>query len=72
MSNTFPRRLIQQAGETSTIRRTHFATVHHSRRSIESFDFGNGPSLQSRLHQLDQKLAEIRERDAAARSQSKE
>jgi hypothetical protein len=62
-SNTFPRRLFQQAGEMSTIRRTHFATVHHARHSVESFDFGNGVPLQSRLRQLDQKLTEIRERE---------
>jgi hypothetical protein len=71
-SNTFPRRLFQQAGEMSTIRRTHFATVHHARHSVESFDFGNGLSLQSRLRQLNQRLAEIRERETVTRSQSKD
>jgi len=66
-SNTFPRRLVQ--GDKATIRRTAFATMHQTRRSIESFDFGEGPSLQSRLTHLDQKLAEIREREAASRRQ---
>jgi hypothetical protein len=62
-SNTFPRRLFQPWDATGTIRRRPYATMHHSRRSIESFDFGTGPSLQSRLAQLDDKLAEIRERE---------
>ena len=66
-SNTFPRRLFQDG--SATIRRSAFATMHQTRRSIESFDFGEGPSLQSRLEHLDMKLKEIRERDAASRRQ---
>jgi hypothetical protein len=66
-SNTFPRRLFQDG--SATIRRSAFATMHQTRRSIESFDFGDGPSLQSRLEHLDMKLKEIREREAASRRQ---
>jgi hypothetical protein len=66
-NHTFPRRLFQDG--TATIRRSAFATMHQTRRSIESFDFGDGPSLHSRLSNLDQKLAEIRERGGAARRQ---
>ena len=69
-SQTFPRRLFQDG--TATIRRSAFATMHQTRRSIESFDFGEGPSLQSRLSHLDQKLKEIREREGAARRQNVE
>ncbi|TAQ89232.1 hypothetical protein B7494_g2460 [Chlorociboria aeruginascens] len=65
-SNTFPRRLFQD--QKSTVRRAAFATMHQTRRSIESFDFGEGPSLQSRLTHLDQKLAEIRTRETAAKN----
>lgn len=64
-SNTFPRRLFQPTEGTSTIRRRGFATVHHTRHSIESLDFGDGPSLQSRLSEVNQRLAEIRDREAA-------
>jgi hypothetical protein len=71
-SNTFPRRLFQPMDGTSTIRKRPFATVHHTRHSIESFDFGEGPSLQSRLTQLDEKLAEIRQREAGASMSSEE
>ena len=67
-SQTFPRRLLQDG--TATIRRSAFATMHQTRRSIESFDFGEGPSLQSRLQNLDQRLSEIRERGGAARRQN--
>jgi hypothetical protein len=67
-SNTFPRRLFQQAGEAPTVRRAPFATVHHSRHSVESFDFGDGLPLGTRLRHLDQKLAEIRERETAPRN----
>lgn len=63
-SKTFPRRLFQDG--SATIRRSAFATMHQTRRSIESFDFGEGPSLQSRLLHLDEKLKEIRDREAAA------
>ncbi|KAH7400391.1 hypothetical protein BKA64DRAFT_481162 [Cadophora sp. MPI-SDFR-AT-0126] len=67
-SNTFPRRLFQDG--SATIRRSAFATMHQTRRSIESFDFGDGPiSLQSRLQNLDSKLKQIREREAAAKQQ---
>lgn len=72
-SNTFPRRLPSDG--TSTVRRSAFATMHQThqtRRSIESFDFGEGPSLQSRLEQLDMKLKQIREREAASKRQSSE
>ncbi|PBP27718.1 hypothetical protein BUE80_DR001237 [Diplocarpon rosae] len=64
-SQTFPRRLFQDG--SSTMRRSAFATMHQTRHSIESFDFGQGPSLQGRLEKLDTKLQEIREREAAAR-----
>lgn len=64
-SKTFPRRLFQDG--SATIRRSAFATMHQTRRSIESFDFGEGPSLQSRLSHLDNKLKEIRDREAAAK-----
>jgi hypothetical protein len=63
--STFPRRLFQDP--TATVRRSAFATMHQTRRSIESFDFGEGPSLQSRLEQLDMKLKQIRERDASSK-----
>ncbi|KAH7364818.1 hypothetical protein BKA65DRAFT_144864 [Rhexocercosporidium sp. MPI-PUGE-AT-0058] len=69
-SNTFPRRIFQD--NSATIRRSAFATMHQShqtRHSIESFDFGDGPSLQSRLQNLDSKLKQIREREAAANLQ---
>lgn len=56
----------------STIRKRPFATVHHTRHSIESFDFGEGPSLQSRLAQLDEKLTEIRQREAGGSKSSEE
>jgi len=46
--------------------------MHQTRRSIESFDFGEGPSLQSRLSHLDEKLKEIREREAAAAAKKSE
>lgn len=64
-SKTFPRRLFQDG--SATIRRSAFATMHQTRRSIESFDFGEGLSLQSRLSHLDDKLKEIRDREAAAK-----
>ena len=67
-SNTFPRRRIFQDG-SAVIKMSTFATMHQTRRSIESFDFGDGPSLQSRLENLDMKLREIREREAASRRQ---
>jgi hypothetical protein len=69
-SQTFPRRLFQDG--TTTIKRNAFATMHQTRHSIESFDFGEGPSLQSRLEQLDMKLKEIREREATARRRGAE
>ncbi|KAI9048263.1 hypothetical protein LZ554_008058 [Drepanopeziza brunnea f. sp. 'monogermtubi'] len=66
-SNTFPRLLFQDG--SATHKRSAFATMHQTRHSIESFDFGSGtgPSLQSRLQSLDTKLKEIREREAAAK-----
>jgi hypothetical protein len=63
-SNTFPRRLFGVLDGNTTIKKRGFATVHHTRRSIESFDFGQRPPLESRLLQLDQKLAEIRDRES--------
>ena len=70
-SNTFPRRLFQDG--SATVRRSAFATMHQThqtRHSIESFDFGDGPiSLQSRLQNLDSRLKQIREREAAAKQQ---
>lgn len=65
-SNTFPRRVFPEG--TATIRRSQFATMHQSRRSIESFDFGKGPSLQSRLANLEQRLGQIQERETASNS----
>lgn len=68
-AQTFPRRLFAEG--TATIRRSAFATMHQSRRSIESFDFGaEGPSLQSRLQNVENKLRLIREREAAAKHES--
>jgi hypothetical protein len=67
-SKTFPRRVFPEG--TATIRRSQFATMHQSRRSIESFDFGRGPSLQSRLQNLEQKLNQIQERESASKRQS--
>ena len=64
--NTFPRRLFQDS--SATIRRSAFKTMHQTRRSIESFDFGEGPSLQSRLTHLDQRLKEIKERESSSRT----
>lgn len=69
-SQTFPRRLFQDS--QATIKRSTFATMHQTRHSIESFDFGAGPSLRSRLEQLDSKLQEIREREATSKAASKE
>jgi hypothetical protein len=67
-SQTFPRRLFPDA--TATVRRSAFATMHQTRRSIESFDFGEGVSLQSRLSTLDNRLREIRERDVSSQQQN--
>lgn len=67
-SATFPRRLLQPAFESSgseRMRRRQYTTVHHPRRSIESFDFGTGPSLESRVAELDRKLAALRAREEA-------
>lgn len=66
-SQTFPRRLFQDG--TATIKRSHFATMnsHQTRHSIESFDFGEGPSLQTKLDILESKLKEIQSREAAAK-----
>jgi len=64
--NTFPRRLFQES--SATIRRSAFKTMHQTRRSIESFDFGEGPSLQSRLSHLDQRLKEIKGRESSSRT----
>ena len=68
-SKTFPRRLFQEG--SATIRRSQFATMHQTRRSIESFDFGQ-PASQSRLSHLDDKLKEIRERQGAVREQNQD
>jgi len=57
-NNTFPRVHFQD--KNNTARKAPYAT-HRPRRSIESFDFG--PSLRSRLSQLDTGLKEIRERE---------
>ncbi|KAG9244438.1 hypothetical protein BJ878DRAFT_69156 [Calycina marina] len=64
--NTFPKRLLQDS--QATIRKSAFKTMHQTRRSIESFDFGEGPSLQSRLSHLDQRLKEIKERESSSRT----
>ncbi|RFU28924.1 hypothetical protein B7463_g7407, partial [Scytalidium lignicola] len=64
--NTFPRRLFQD--NSATGRRSAFATMHPTRRSIDSLDFGQGPSLDSRLSQIDQRLAEIRDRDTSSKN----
>jgi hypothetical protein len=69
-SKTFPRRILQDG--TATIRRSAFATMHQTRRSIESFDFGDGPSLQSRFEHIDMKLKQIRGREASSKRQISE
>jgi len=61
-SNTFPRVHFQE--KTTAARRAPYAT-HRPRRSIESYDFG--PSLRSRLSQVDTGLQEIREREEQGR-----
>jgi hypothetical protein len=58
-SKTFPRRLFQDG--TATIRRSQFATMHQTRRSVDSF---SEAPVRSRLSHLDDKLREIRERHA--------
>lgn len=72
MSNTFPRRLFPQIDGNSTVRKRPFATVHHTRHSLESLDFGEGPSGPSRLSQVEEKLAEIRQRESSASKPSEE
>ncbi|CZT11336.1 uncharacterized protein RAG0_15506 [Rhynchosporium agropyri] len=74
-SNTFPRRVCPNG--SATIKRSAFATVqahqsHQTRHSIESFDFGDGPSLQSRLQNLDSRLKQIREREEAAKQKQQQ
>jgi hypothetical protein len=63
-SQTFPRRQFQDS--QATIRRGAYATMHQSRHSINTFDFGPSQE-QTKLEQLDSRLREIREREAAAR-----
>lgn len=65
-SNTFPRRLFQD--QKAPVRRSGVVTMHQSRRSIDSFDFEERPSLQSRLSRLDNRLAEIREKENGSRN----
>lgn len=65
-SQTFPRRLFSGDGNT-TIRRGAFATMHQTRRSIESFDFGGGLSLQSRLEGVEMRLQAIRNKESASK-----
>ncbi|RDW78016.1 hypothetical protein BP5796_05868 [Coleophoma crateriformis] len=67
-ANTFPRRLFQDGViANQTVRKSAFATMHQTRRSIESFDFGEGgPSLQSRLSRKENRLGDIREKDIVA------
>lgn len=65
---TFPHRVYPEG--SSTVRRSGLTTMHQSRRSIESFDFGRGSSLQSRLQNLEQRLIQIQEREAASKRQS--
>ncbi|CAG8973088.1 hypothetical protein HYALB_00007565 [Hymenoscyphus albidus] len=62
-SNTFPRRANQTS--QATIKRGAYATMHQSRHSISSVDFGEDPRAKSRLQVLDEKLKEIREREEA-------
>ncbi|PQE11521.1 Sm-like ribonucleo protein [Rutstroemia sp. NJR-2017a BVV2] len=64
--NTFPRRLFQE--HSPAVRRSGVATMHQSHRSIGSLDFGESRNLDSRLSQLDQKLAEIRRRESTNRN----
>ncbi|RDL29897.1 uncharacterized protein BP5553_10524 [Venustampulla echinocandica] len=59
-SQTFPRRVPNDF--QATVKRNPYATMHQTRHSIESFDFGEGPSLQSRLEELDKKLKHMQER----------
>ncbi|KAJ8071734.1 hypothetical protein OCU04_002050 [Sclerotinia nivalis] len=66
-SNTFPRRLFHDQKEP--VGHSGVATMHQTRRSIDSSDFGERPSLQSRLSRLDSRLAEIRERENGYRNQ---
>lgn len=60
-NNTFPRRLFQD--QKASIRPSGVETMHQPRHSIDSFDFEERPSLQSRLSRIDTRLAEIRERE---------
>jgi hypothetical protein len=71
--NTFPRRLFALVDGTATIKRRGFATSHFPRHSIDCIDFVKKPQvdLQGRLNHLDEKLAEIHQREAA-RKRSKE
>ncbi|QSZ33974.1 hypothetical protein DSL72_005554 [Monilinia vaccinii-corymbosi] len=64
-SNTFPRRLFHD--QKAPVRDTGVVTMHQPRRSVDSFDFDKKPSLQSRLSQLDARLAEIRKRENGSR-----
>jgi hypothetical protein len=64
-NNTFPRRLFHQ--DVGTVAKG-WATMHQTRKSIESFDFlsgreEGGPSLRSRLERLEGRLRVIRERE---------
>jgi hypothetical protein len=63
-SQTFPRRQLQDS--QATIRRGAYATMHQTRHSINTFDFGPSQE-QTRLERLDSKLKEMQEREAAAR-----
>ncbi|ESZ98646.1 hypothetical protein SBOR_0884 [Sclerotinia borealis F-4128] len=68
-SNTFPRRLYPD--EKAPVRHSGVVTMHQPRRSIDSSDFGERPSLQSRLSRLDSRLAEIRERENGSQIQDR-
>lgn len=67
-NNTFPRRHVLNADAPRTNARP-FATMHQSRRSIDSINFG--PNLSSqRTQQAQVKLKEIQEREEALRHQN--
>jgi hypothetical protein len=76
LNATFPRRLFQTNDGTATVRRRPYATFNHQmRRSIETFDFSNGTHqqpLENRLAQIGQRLADIKDREATDRSESKD
>ncbi|TGO13196.1 hypothetical protein BTUL_0074g00020 [Botrytis tulipae] len=65
-SNTFPRRTTHH--QKTPVRQSGIVTMHKPRHSIDSSDFDERPSLQSRLTRLDTRLAEIREKENGNRN----